>query len=137
MIAAIDSGFRHDRLLIGFKPIDDLHREFQDILDMLLDPDEADYGRDLLGLHKHLLRHCAIEEEFMRQEDYPQIDRHRRQHQRLLESVSDARRRFDSGDIEGTRRFCGELLDWFRVHAQTEDTDLAAFLEGTPKTLPK
>jgi len=25
----------HDSLLIGFKPIDDLHREFQDILDAL------------------------------------------------------------------------------------------------------
>jgi hemerythrin len=136
MTAAVDD-FRHDRLMIGFKPIDDLHKEFQDILDALLDPGEADYGRDLLGLHKHLLRHCAIEEEFMRQEDYPHIDRHRRQHQRLLESVADVRRRFDSGDIESTRRFCAELMDWFRIHARTEDAELAAFLEGTPQMPPK
>jgi len=137
MVAAVGSDFRHDRLLIGFKPIDDLHKEFQDILDALLDPGEADYGRDLLGLHKHLLRHCAIEEEFMRQEDYPHTDRHRRQHQQLLESVADARRRFDSGDIEGTRRYCADLLDWFGVHAQTEDAELAAFLEGAPGSEPK
>jgi hemerythrin len=114
---------RGGQLLIGFKPIDDLHREFQDILDALTDPSEADFGADLLGLHKHLLRHCAIEEEFMRQEDYPQLDRHRQEHQHLLESVADARRRFDSGDIEGTRRFCTELL---------EDAQLAAYLEGAP-----
>jgi hemerythrin len=132
MSPAVESRFRHDQLLIGFKPIDDLHREFQDILDALLDPKEADFGKDLLGLHKHLLRHCAIEEEFMRQEDYAHIDRHRRQHQRLLESVADARRRFDAGDIEGTRRFCADLLDWFKIHAQSEDTELAAFLEGRP-----
>ncbi len=129
---AVGPGFRHDQLLVGFKPIDDLHREFQDILGALMDPSEADYGKDLLGLHKHLLRHCAVEEEFMRQEDYPHIDRHRREHQRLLESVADARRRFDAGDLDGTRRFCTDLLDWFRIHASTEDAELAAFLKGSP-----
>lgn len=137
MSPAVESRFRHDLLLIGFKPIDDLHREFQDILDALLDPHEADFGKDLLGLHKHLLRHCAIEEEFMRQEDYPHIDRHRHQHERLLESVADARRRFDAGDIEGTRRFCSDLLEWFRIHATSEDTELAAFLQGRPSGPPK
>ncbi len=126
----VEPGFRHDQLLVGFKPIDDLHREFQDILDALTDPAEGDFGTHLLGLHKHLLRHCAIEEEFMRQEDYPHIDRHRRDHQRLLESVSDARRRFDAGDLEATRRYCQELLGWFRIHAQTEDAELATFLKG-------
>jgi len=129
---AADSDFRHNELLIGFKPIDDLHREFQDILDALMDPSEVDFGEDLLGLHKHLLRHCAIEEEFMRQEDFPHIDRHRREHQRLLEAVANTRRRFDGGDFEGTRRFCKDLRSWFQDHAQTEDAELAAFLKGNP-----
>lgn len=130
MSPSVESEFRHDQLLIGFKPIDDLHREFQDILDALLDPAEADYGEHLLALHRHLLRHCAIEEEFMRQEDYPHIDRHRLAHSRLLESVADVRRRFDAGDFEGTRRFCADLLGWFRIHAHSEDAELAAFLKG-------
>jgi hemerythrin len=132
-MTAAETGFRHDRLLVGFKPIDDLHREFQDILDALLDPAEADFGQDLLGLHEHLLKHCATEEEFMRQEDYPHAQRHARAHQLLLESVSDARRRFDGGDIDGTRRFCADLLGWFAVHARTEDAELAAFLKGPPQ----
>jgi hemerythrin len=61
---------------------------------------------------------------------YPHIDRHRRAHSRLLESVADARRRFDAGDFEGTRRFCADLLGWFRIHAHSEDAELAAFLKG-------
>jgi len=77
--------FRHDALLVGFKPIDDLHREFQDILDA------------------------------------------------LLESVSDARRRFDGGDIDGTRKYCADLLEWFALHARTEDLELANFLKGSPQ----
>jgi len=127
---AVQPDFRHNKLLVGFKPIDDLHREFQDILEALLDPAEADFGKDLLGLHEHLLRHCATEEEFMRQEDYPHAHRHARAHAILLESVSDARRRFDGGDIEGTRQYCEDLLCWFAIHAQTEDAELAAYLKG-------
>jgi hemerythrin len=125
------TAYRHDALLVGFKPIDDLHREFQDILDALLDPAEADFGKDLLALHEHLLRHCATEEAFMKQEDYPGLDRHRRAHILLLESVSDARRRLDAGDIEGTRKYCRDLLEWFEIHAQTEDRELARFLKGS------
>jgi len=131
-MSAAKTDFRHNRLLVGFKPIDNLHREFQDILDTLLDPGEADFGKDLLGLHEHLLRHCATEEEFMRQESYPHAERHGRAHRLLLESVSDARRRLDAGDIDGTRRYCADLLGWFAIHAQTEDAELAAFLKGSP-----
>jgi hemerythrin len=56
----------HSPILVGFKPIDDLHREFEAILEALNDPAEADYGAHLLALHEHLLRHCDTEEQFRR-----------------------------------------------------------------------
>ena len=123
---------RHADILVGFKPIDDLHREFQEILDALNDPAEGDYGRHLLALHEHLLRHCYTEEQYMLQENYPHLERHRRAHGHLLESVSDIRRRFDGGDIEAVRRYAADLMNWFAIHATSEDTELAAFLKGHP-----
>lgn len=122
--------FRHDEILVGFKPIDDLHREFQAILDALNDPGEADFGEDLLALHEHMLRHAATEEQFMLQENYPHYERHRRAHERLLESIAETRRRFDGNDIDAVRRFSAELMNWFAIHAQTEDAELAGFLKG-------
>lgn len=124
---------RHDDILVGFKPIDDLHREFEDILDALNDPAEADYGQHLLALHEHLLRHCATEERFMVQEDYPHAERHKRAHEHLLESVSDVRRRFDAGDIGAVKRYATELMSWFAIHAQSEDAQLAGFLKGVQR----
>ena len=121
---------RHDEILVGFKPIDDLHREFEEILLALKDPDQADFGTHLLALHEHLLRHCATEETYMRQESYPHYSRHKRAHEQLLESVSDVRRRFDAGDVEAVRRYAGDLMNWFSIHAQSEDAELAAFLKG-------
>ncbi len=120
----------HDRILVGFKPIDDLHREFESIVAALNDPTEADYGAHLLALHEHLLRHCATEETFMLQEDYAHYARHKRAHEHLLDSVSDVRRQFDAGDVDAVHRYADELMGWFEVHAQTEDAELAAFLKG-------
>lgn len=120
----------HSRILVGFKPIDDLHREFESILDALNDPAEADYGAHLLALHEHLLRHCATEESFMLQENYTHYARHKRAHEHLLDSISDVRRRLDAGDIESVRRYAADLMSWFAIHAESEDAELAAFLKG-------
>lgn len=120
----------HSRILVGFKPIDDLHLEFESIVDALNDPAEADYGAHLLALHEHLLRHCATEETFMLQENYPHYARHKRAHEHLLDSVSDVRRRFDAGDIDAVHRYASELMGWFEIHAQTEDAELVSFLKG-------
>ena len=129
-MAAVANAFKHTDILVGFKPIDDLHREFQAILDALNDPAEADFGEDLLALHEHMLRHCATEEQFMLQENYPHYERHKRAHEHLLESVAEARRRFDSNDLDGVHRFSTELMSWFAIHAQSEDAELAGFLKG-------
>lgn len=120
----------HAEIFVGFKPIDDLHREFEDILAALNDPAEADYGAHLLALHEHLLRHCATEEEFMLQENYAHYARHKRAHEHLLDSVSEVRRKFDAGNVDAVRRYASELMDWFAIHAQSEDAELAAFLKG-------
>ena len=120
----------HNRILVGFKPIDDLHREFEAILAALNDPAEADYGAHLLALHEHLLRHCATEESFMLQENYSHYPRHKRAHEQLLDSVSDIRRKFDAGDIGAVRRYAADLMNWFAIHASSEDAELVTFLKG-------
>lgn len=126
----LSTPLRHDAIFVGFKPIDDLHREFQAIVDALTDPAEADYGTHLLALHEHLLRHCAIEERLMRDEDYPHYARHRQAHEALVESVADMRRRFDANDLDAVRRFGAELMTRFAAHAADEDAPLAAYLKG-------
>ncbi|MEG0821043.1 MAG: hemerythrin family protein [Burkholderiaceae bacterium] len=130
MSAQAQTEVRHHGILVGFKPIDDLHKEFQDILDALNDPAEADYGRHLLALHEHMLRHTAAEESWMRQEGYERYPRHKRAHDQLLESISEIRRRFDSGDIDSVRLYAADLMNWFAIHAQEEDAPLAHVLKG-------
>ena len=124
------AGLRHKGIFVGFKPIDDLHREFESIVEALTDPSEADYGEHLLALHEHMLKHCAYEERLMLEENYAHYAAHQREHFRFVERLADMRRRFDAGDVDVVRSYSQELMGWFVAHAQSMDAPLAKFLRG-------
>lgn len=113
---------------VGFEPMDDLHRDFRDILLQLAAPEGAEYGDLLLKLHEHLLEHCATEERWMKGSDFPSCACHRQEHEMLLEVVSEVRRRFDAGDVDVVKRLADELPRWFEIHANTMDAALAFHL---------
>jgi hemerythrin-like metal-binding protein len=113
---------------VGFEPMDELHREFRDLLTALASPDGGDYGAHLLALHEHLLRHSAIEEQWMKGSDFPSCACHRQEHEMLLEVISEVRRRCDAGDVEVVQRLAAELPRWFEIHANTMDAALAFHL---------
>jgi hemerythrin len=111
---------------VGFAPMDDIHREFHDLLEALYEP--GDQGDKLVALHEHLLRHCAQEERWMRDSNFPASDSHEREHEMLLEVVAEVRRRFDAGDSEIVVRLARELPYWFEAHANAMDAGLAVHL---------
>jgi hemerythrin-like metal-binding protein len=113
---------------VGYEPMDEIHREFHDLLQELADP--GDQGEKLLALHEHLLHHCAREERWMRESNFPACACHQREHEMLLEVVAEVRRRFDSGDSEIVVRLARELPQWFAVHANAMDAGLAVHLRG-------
>jgi hemerythrin-like metal-binding protein len=113
---------------VGFEPMDELHREFRDLVVALAAPEGGDYGALLLALHEHLLQHCAIEEQWMKGSDFPSCACHRQEHEMLLEVISEVRRRCDAGDVEVVQRLAAELPRWFEIHANTMDAALAFHL---------
>jgi hemerythrin len=113
---------------VGFEPMDELHRQFSELLAALCAPDAGDYGGLLLALHEHLLRHCTLEEQWMADSGFPSCACHRQEHEMLLEVVAEARRRVDAGDVEVARRLAEELPRWFETHANTMDAALAFYL---------
>jgi len=114
---------------VGYVPMDDLHDEFCTLMQALADTRDGDYGSRLLDIHTHLLRHCADEERWMRESAFPDYEGHRREHDTLLEVVSEVRRRCDAGDVEIVARLADELPAWFEVHGNTMDAALAFHLK--------
>jgi hemerythrin len=113
---------------IGFEPMDELHRQFRELVLALAAPEGGNHGEALLALHEHLLRHCALEEQWMKDSDFPSCACHRQEHEMLLEVVAEVRRRFDAGDLEVVQRLAEELPRCFEVHANTMDAALAFHL---------
>jgi hemerythrin-like metal-binding protein len=111
---------------VGFAPMDAIHREFHDLLTALEEP--GDQGEKLLALHEHLLRHCSQEERWMVDSNFPACACHAREHETLLEVVSEVRRRFDAGDSDIVVSLAEELPRWFEHHANTMDAALAVHL---------
>ena len=111
---------------VGFAPMDDIHREFHELLGALAEA--GDQGEKLLALHEHLLRHCSQEERWMIDSAFPACACHAREHETLLEVVSEVRRRFDAGDSDIVRSLAEELPRWFEQHANTMDAALAVHL---------
>lgn len=122
---------------VGYAPMDAVHREFHSLLTALQQP--GDEGEKLLALHEHMLRHCAQEERWMRESNFPACQCHQREHEMLLEIIAEVRRRFDAGDSEIVARLAQELPQWFEVHANAMDAALAVHLRewdaaGAPKS---
>ena len=126
----IDSTVLSERppIEVGFAPLDAFHREARELLAALSTPEGADYGLALVSMHERLLRQCAAEESWMRDADFPAYDPHKREHDDLLEVVSEVRRRYDAGDNEIAERFAAALPNWFDNHAQSMDAALAFYL---------
>ena len=95
----------HNRILVGFKPIDDLHSEFESILEALNDPAEADYGAHCSRCTNTCCVTATPKSPFMLQENYSHYARHKRAHEHLLDSVSEVRRQFDAGDVDAVHRY--------------------------------
>jgi len=111
---------------VGFAPMDAIHREFHHLLGALGEP--GDQGEKLLALHEHLLRHCSQEERWMADSGFAACACHAREHETLLEVVSEVRRRFDAGDSDIVQSLAEELPRWFEQHANTMDAALAVHL---------
>jgi len=111
---------------VGFAPMDAIHREFHELLGALGEP--GDQGEKLLALHEHLLRHCSQEERWMIDSGFAACACHAREHETLLEVISEVRRRFDAGDSEIVTSLAEELPRWFEQHANTMDAALAVHL---------
>ena len=124
---------------VGYEPMDAVHREFHSLLTALQQP--GDEGEKLLALHEHLLRHCAQEERWMTETNFPACQCHQHEHEMLLEVIAEVRRRFDAGDSEIVARLTQELPQWFEVHANSMDAALAVHMRerdaaAAPKAKP-
>jgi len=123
-------------LQTGIEEIDDQHRKLLEWANSLVD-DHADASAQkvtetLNNLQEYVSYHFRSEEEAMDRYDYGKLDKHRKQHTRLMNEVSDLFIR--TRGKEASKGALAEVeylvTDWIQLHIKEWDQPFAAFVKS-------
>ena len=126
-----------DAYLLGYRPMDDVHEEFVDLVGRMQSAPDA----DLLGLLDqfavHAKAHFETENSWMTETEFPARDCHIDEHTAVMRSVEEVRALLAQGNHAVCRSLADELARWFPGHADYLDSALAHWmckkrLGGTP-----
>ena len=117
-----------DAFLLGFAQIDDVHREFVDVVNAMLHCSDDDFLHVLDNFTDHAKRHFNTEDAWMNETNFPASDCHIAEHAEVMKSTQEVRQRVENGDIAIGRAFAIELTRWFPGHATYLDSALAQWM---------
>ena len=129
-----DSVAWNDSFSVGFKPIDDQHKNLVLITnELFLACKEggiaADIGflRTIKKAEEYTETHFADEENYMREANYPHFDEHKKQHEDFIAAVLKSIEEFETGKAEpiDMARF---LKKWLLNHIAISDKKYMPYL---------
>jgi hemerythrin len=117
-----------DKFLLGYGPMDDVHREFVTLLNALRTCPEAEIPAALDAFAEHAERHFSDENKWMKATDFPAMECHADEHAAVLKSVREVQAIVATGDYKHVRSLADALVDWFPGHADYLDSALSHWL---------
>lgn len=108
--------------------MDDVHREFVDIVDAMLGCADADLAGHLETFTRHAEAHFSQEREWMEKTGFPATECHVDEHNAVLKSLIEVQPLVAAGDIGIGRGLVTELVRWFPGHADYMDASLAQWM---------
>lgn len=120
-----------ERYKTGDELVDTTQKKLFDLTNEFLASDDLTVLRPVIvSLCKQARAHFELEEALMRRMNYPEIDAHSAQHQRLLERLIG--RSMDVGKGHMNKPAIAALMrDWAENHVPVEDVQLARFLAAS------
>ena len=117
-----------DRFLVGYAPMDEVHREFADLLERMRQAGDEALPALLQELKQHLHSHFALENALMQSSGFPASECHINEHAAVLQSIEDVSTRAMQGRLDDCRRLVVALADWFPGHSDYLDSALAQWV---------
>ena len=117
-----------EQLTIGQTTMDDTHREFVDQLNRVGTAADDTALAALDDFIEHTEAHFGQEERWMDAIEFPPRGCHRGEHEKVLETVREVRKRVEAGDVQLARTLAEALAEWFPQHATSMDAILAMYM---------
>lgn len=117
-----------DAWLVGYGPLDRVHRAFVDALADALDAGDAELEVALSTLLGHARRQFDLEDRWMDELRFPPRDCHAQEHAAVMASFAEVLERVRAGDGAEGRRFAAALAEWFPRHVVHLDSALGHWM---------
>lgn len=117
-----------ERLCSGYAAMDETHQEFVMLCAALSENTPETYLDRLDALIAHSIAHFEQENQWMEENSFPPAGCHRREHDTVLEVMTEVRRRVALGEADLGERLAEEMPLWFEHHVDTMDNMLAQFM---------
>jgi hemerythrin len=114
---------------VGIEAVDHEHRELIDLINevherLVAGAGKPDVSAFLGEIFRGISAHFALEEKFMRDHRYDQLDEHKLAHEQLLEDIRDIMDGYEADPEGNARQLSQRLDDWFTLHFKTHDARL-------------
>lgn len=124
-----------DEYSVNVRKLDDQHKKLVEMVNDLDDAirkgnDDAVLRDVLKRLLDYTAYHFVTEEKLLEQYEYPDLLRHRNDHNTLSWRVLDLRSRYEAGDGVDAREVLDFLTGWLKNHILYSDKQYGAFLNS-------
>jgi hemerythrin len=116
-----------DELSVGIQEIDEQHKMLVELLNELHEAVLERRGRDACGeildrLAEYTRIHFAVEESLMRILDYPDYEKHKEEHELLIDQVIELQKKFHAGGLNISLDLLRFLKGWLGDHIVKSDS---------------
>ncbi|GAB6040583.1 bacteriohemerythrin [Endothiovibrio diazotrophicus] len=118
-----------EQFLLGVEEMDETHREFVERVNRLDGAKGEAFAAAFGELLAHTREHFANEDRLMEESRFAATTEHRGEHRRVLADLERLNGRVAAGRPAMARAYLAEVPNWFRHHAATMDSALAAHLK--------
>jgi len=114
---------------VGVEAVDHEHRELIDLINELHEKlvagaEKPDVAAFLGEIFRGISAHFALEEKFMRDHRYDQLDEKKQANEQLLEDIRDIMDGYEADPVASPRELSQRLDAWFTQHFKTHDARL-------------
>ena len=118
-----------DSLHTGDVRMDETHREFTDMINLILATPEAEQLPIYKEFLNHTVEHFAQEERWMLATGFSADNCHASHHATIMETLHAVVEHYEKDDKEIITRLAEALVEWFPQHAATMDAGLALHMK--------
>lgn len=125
----------NETLSVGISQFDAEHKKMIEMINTLHEAMKEGKGREVLGrileeLVAYTRTHFETEEKVMKQNSYPDLAEHQKQHDKLVMEVAKIVKNYHSGNEPLPATVMQFLVDWLTTHINGMDKKYGPYLKG-------